>query len=155
MTNFTIHFTLCLIFRRFWPIFIYTYIYTRNLLRHEQVCLIMFNERYSFERCFFRYWVWLNMFMMWYIYCIANTEQTSENIYHIYLWHAKCSNLAEVRWPLWKGASSLYIKPCWQSLYKVFPTGEMGESPHQPKICSFTPSPPNFYSLPPKVNSTQ
>ena len=53
------------------------------------------------------------------------------------------------------GASSLYIKTCWQSLYRVFPTGGMGESPHQPKICSFTPSPPNFYSLPPKVNSTQ
>ena len=53
------------------------------------------------------------------------------------------------------GAFSLYIKTCWQSLYRVFPTGGMGESPHQPKICSFTPSPPNFYSLPPKVNSTQ
>ena len=31
-------------------IYIYIYIYTTNLLRHEQVCLIMFNERYSFER---------------------------------------------------------------------------------------------------------
>ena len=36
-----------------------------------------------------------------------------------------------------------------------FPTDGMGESPHQPKICSFSPSPPNFYSLPPKFNSTQ
>ena len=47
------------------------------------------------------------------------------------------------------GAFSLYIKTCWQSLYKGFPTGGMGESPHEAKVCSFTPSPPNFYSLPP------
>ena len=52
-------------------------------------------------------------------------------------------------------ASSLYMKICWQSLYMVFPTVGMRESPHKPKICSFTPSPPNFYSLPPKLNSTQ
>ena len=52
------------------------------------------------------------------------------------------------------GAFSLYIKTCWQSLYRIFPTAGMGESPNQLKICSFTPSPPNFYSLPPKVNST-
>ena len=52
-------------------------------------------------------------------------------------------------------ASSLYIKTCWQSLNGVFPTERMGESPHQPKNCSFNPSPPIFYSLPPKVNSTQ
>ena len=45
------------------------------------------------------------------------------------------------------GASLLYVKTCWQGLYKVFPTGRMGESPHQQKICSFTP-------FPPKVNST-
>ena len=51
------------------------------------------------------------------------------------------------------GASSLYIKTCWQGLYRVFPTGGMGECPLQTNICSFTP--PNFYSLPPKVNSTQ
>ena len=47
------------------------------------------------------------------------------------------------------GASSLYIKPCWQSLYRVFPPGGMGKSPHQPKNCSCTPSPPNVYSPPP------
>ena len=41
-------------------------------------------------------------------------------------------------------ASSLCIKTCWQSLYRIFPTG--GKSP---------PSPPKFYSLPPKVISTQ
>ena len=53
------------------------------------------------------------------------------------------------------GAFSLYIKTCCQSLYRVsLLLGGMGESPHQPKICSFTPSPPNLYSLPPKVNST-
>ena len=32
------------------------YIYTTNLLRHEQVCLMMFNERYSFERYFLHHW---------------------------------------------------------------------------------------------------
>ena len=53
------------------------------------------------------------------------------------------------------GASSLHIKTCWQSLNRVFPTGRIGESPHEPKICPFIPSPPNFYSLPPKLNSTQ
>ena len=52
-------------------------------------------------------------------------------------------------------ASSSYTKTCWQSLYRFSPTGGMGESSHQPKICSLTPFPPNFYSLPPKVNSTQ
>ena len=53
------------------------------------------------------------------------------------------------------GASSLYKKTCWQSLYRIFPSRAMRESLEQPKICSFTPSPPNFYSLPRKVNSTQ
>ena len=43
------------------------------------------------------------------------------------------------------GAFSLYIKTCWQSLYRVFPIEGMGESHNQPKICSFTPSPPNFF----------
>ena len=43
-------------------------------------------------------------------------------------------------------ASSLYIKTCWQNLYRVFPTSRDG---------GVTPSPPNYYSLPPKVNSTQ
>ena len=53
------------------------------------------------------------------------------------------------------GASSLYIKTCWESLYSLFLTRRMGESSHQPKSCSFTPFPPNFCSLPPKVSSTQ
>ena len=30
-------------------IYIYIYIYATNLLRHEQLCLMMFNKRYSFE----------------------------------------------------------------------------------------------------------
>ena len=38
-----------------------------------------------------------------------------------------------------RGASSLYIKTCWQSLCRVFPNGGMGESPNQQKICLFTP----------------
>ena len=40
-------------------IYIYIYIlhiYTTNLLRQEQVCSMMFNERYSFERNFFHHW---------------------------------------------------------------------------------------------------
>ena len=37
------------------------------------------------------------------------------------------------------GAASLYIKTCWQSLYGVFPTGGMGESPTNKK---FAHSPP-------------
>ena len=35
------------------------------------------------------------------------------------------------------GAALLYIKTCWQGLYRVFATGRMGESPHQQKIYSF------------------
>ena len=40
------------------------------------------------------------------------------------------------------GASSLYIKTCWQSLYRVFPTGRMGQSPHHKKKKKFAHSPP-------------
>ena len=116
------------------------HIYTTIFFRQKQVCSIMFNERN---------------------YCITNTEQTSENIYHIYLTHKvlkscrnKMTTLAHDVCDV-HGGSSLYIKTCWQSLYKVFPTGGIEELFHQPKICSFTPSPPNFYSLPPKVKSTQ
>ena len=75
LTNCTIHFTICLILEGFdlyyihiyiyiciyiYIIYIYVYvyiyiythiyIYITNLLHLEQVCLIMFNERYSFER---------------------------------------------------------------------------------------------------------
>ena len=53
------------------------------------------------------------------------------------------------------GAFSSYIKTCWQSLCRIVPIGGMGESPNQLKICSFTHSPPNFYYLAPKFNSTQ
>ena len=116
------------------------HIYTTIFFRQKQVCSMMFNERN---------------------YCITNTEQTSENIYHIYLTHKvlkscrnKMTTLAHDVCDV-HGGSSLYIKTCWQSLYKVFLTGGIDDSFHQPKICSFIPSPPNFYSLPPKVNSTQ
>ena len=86
--------------------YIYTYIYIYIYIQQiyyimNKYVWCMFNEKNSFERYFFHHWAWLNMFMMWYIYCITNTEETSENIYHIYLWHTKCLNLAEVRWPLW------------------------------------------------------
>ena len=43
--------------------------------------LWFFNERYSFERYFFHNWAWLNMFMMWWIYCITNTEHTMYTIH--------------------------------------------------------------------------
>ena len=36
--------------------YVYIYMYITNLLRHEQVCLMMFKERYSFERYFFHHW---------------------------------------------------------------------------------------------------
>ena len=52
-------------------------------------------------------------------------EQASENIYHIYLWHTKCSNLAEVRWPIWHMMYVMYTKV----VYKFFPTGGMGGVP--------------------------
>ena len=38
------------------------------------------------------------------------------------------------------GASSLYIKTCWQSLYGVFPTGGMGESLTNKKFAHSPPS---------------
>ena len=68
-----------------------------------------------FERYFFHHWAWLNMFMTWWIYdviiyCITNTVQTSENIYHIYLWHTKCLNLEEVRWSLWHMMYVMYTE---------------------------------------------
>ena len=53
------------------------------------------------------------------------------------------------------GASSLYIKACWQSLNRVFPSGGMGESHEQPKICSFTPFPTKLLFPPTKSQLTQ
>ena len=88
-----------------------------------------------------------------------NTE-TSENISYISVTHKvlkSCRNkMATLAHDICdvQGASLYIYKTCWQGLYGVFPTWRMGESPHQQKICSFTPSTPNFYSLPPKVNST-
>ena len=84
---------------------------------------------------------------------------------YIYVTHKSCrSKMATLEHDVCDvhGASSslyvmctLYIKTYWQGFYRVFPTRGMGESLHPPKIYSFTPSPPNIYSLPPKVNSTQ
>ena len=37
------------------------------------------------------------------------------------------------------GASSLYMKTCWQSLYGVFRTGGMGESPNNKKFAHLPP----------------
>ena len=75
------------------------YMYATSLLHHEQVCLIIFNERYSFERHFFHNWP-----MIKHVYDLIKLlyyKPWTHNICHIYLWHTKCSNLAEVRWPLW------------------------------------------------------
>ena len=46
-------------------IYIYIYICAINLLRHEQLCLMMFNERCSFEKYFFHHWAWLSMSITW------------------------------------------------------------------------------------------
>ena len=110
LTNFAMHFTLCLIFRRFWPIYdIHIYIYI-------------------------------------YIYIPTTTDFRISVIHKVIKsCRSKMATLTHDAFYV-HGASSLYIKTCWQSLYMVFPTGDMGESSHQPKICSFTPSPPNFYS---------
>ena len=126
-------------------IYIYIYIYTTNLLCHKQLCLMMFNERY----CIVYYAINLLYYKHWigkwkYITHISVTRKVLKSC------RIKIVTLAhDVH-----GASSLYIKPCWQSLYRVFPPGGMGKSPHQPKICSCTPSQPNIYSPPPppKVN---
>ena len=57
------------------------------------------------------------------------------------------------------GASSLYIKTCWQNLYRVFPTGGGGDGGVLPptKNLHIHPLPTKLYtySLPPKVNLTQ
>ena len=145
-----------LIFRRFWP----TFIILPQIYYVMNKCLMMFNVRYSFESYFFHHWAKLNMFMINLLYYKHWTDKW-KYIPYISVTHkvlkscrSKMATLAHDVCDV-HGASSLYIKTCWQSLYRVFPTGGMGESPHQPKICSFTPSPPNFYSLPPKVNSIQ
>ena len=103
------------------------------------------------------------VFIIVFIYCITNTKHWTDKwkyIPYIFVTHKvlkscriKMATLAHDVCDV-HGASLLYIKTCWQCLYRVFLTGQTGESSHQPKICSFTPSPPNFYSLPPKVNST-
>ena len=49
--------------------------------------------------------------------------------------------------------SSLYIKTCWQSLYKVFPTGGMGES-HTNQRFALLP-PPHKIFIPSHQKSIQ
>ena len=121
LTSCTTYFTLCLIFRRFWPIYI----------------LYSWCDRF----------IVLQTLNTQYIPYISVTHKVLKSC------RSKMATLAHDVCDV-HGAFLLYVKTCWQSLYRVFPTGGMGESPHQPKICSFTPSPPNFYSFPPKVNST-
>ena len=48
------------------------------------------------------------------------------------------------------GASVLYIKTYWQSLYRIFPTGMMGESPQQPKFAHLPPRHQIFLPYPQK-----
>ena len=88
MTSFTIHFTLCLI------------------LRHEQVCLMKLLRK--IQRYFSHHWAWLNI---WYDkFVVLWTLNKQENIYHIYLWHTKCTNLADVRWSLGHMMHMMYTK---------------------------------------------
>ena len=87
-----------------------------------------------------------------------NRQVKLYTIYNISVTHKELKSCR--RWPLWhmmyvmctELLYCIYIKTCWQGLYRVFLTWRMGDSPHQQKICSFTPSTPNFYSLTPKVN---
>ena len=52
------------------------------------------------------------------------------------------------------GASSLYIKNCWQSLYRVFPIGGMDESPPTNQKCAHSP-PPHQIFVPSHQKSSQ
>ena len=86
---------------------------------------------------------------------LLQTLNRQKKIYTIYICDTQCAQILEYDVCDVHGAFSLYIKACWQSLCGVSPTGGMGESPHQPKVWSFTPSPANVFSLPRKVNSTE
>ena len=115
--------------------------------------LMMFNSN-SFERYFFHHWVWLNMFM-WYIYCITNTEQTSENIYHICLWHSNCSNLAEDghfgTWCMWCAWSFFIVyKNLLAKFIHVFPFWGDGEVLPPSKHLLIHPLPTKFLFPPTK-----
>ena len=88
----------------------------------------------------------LNMFMMWWICCITNTEQTSENMYLIHLWHTKCSTLAEVRWPfgtwcMWCVRSFFIVyKNLLAKFIQGFPYwGDGGVRPNNQKFTQSTP----------------
>ena len=106
VTSFTIHFTLCFIFR-VWPyhflLYIYIYICIYNIyIMNEFITLWtrMFNETVSKDTEMLFPSLGLIKHMALEINCIMDTEQTSENICHMYLWHTKCLNVAEVRWSL-------------------------------------------------------
>ena len=145
--------TLRLIFRRFWPIYyivlyiymyiyIYTYIYIycRNweILFWEILLpsLGLINHIYDVIN-FLYYKHWTDKWKYTPYISVTHKVLKSCRSKMATLEHDVCDVHGH-------GASSLYIKTCWQSLYWVFPNGRMGDSPHQPKICSFTPSPPNF-----------
>ena len=99
------------------------------------------------------------MFMMWWIYCVTNTKQTSENIYHIYLVTQKvlkssrskmvtlAHDVCDVHVPC-----SLYIKTCCQSLYRAFPTGGW-RSPSTKQKLAHLPPPHQIFI--PSHHSTQ
>ena len=112
-------------------IYIYIYIYTTNLLHQEQECLMMFNERYSFERYFFHYWAWLNIDVINLLYW-KNWTDKIKYIPYLSVTHRvlkSCrSEIATLAHDVCDvhGGSSLYIKTCWQSLCRVFSTGRVG-----------------------------
>ena len=96
---------------------------------------LLFYERYSFERYVFHHWTWLNVFMMWkYTPYISVTHKVLKSC------RSKMATLAHDVCDV-HGASLLYIKTYWQGLYRVCPTGRMGESPTNKK---FTHSPPPY-----------
>ena len=149
--------SLCFIFRRFWPIcYIYKYIYIyiqqiyyvmnkyvwclmRDTLLRDTSSSLIKHVHDVISLLYYKHWTdkWK------YIPYMSVTQKVLKSC------RSKMAtlehNVCDVH-----GASSLYIKTCWKILYRG-----RGGVPPQPKIFSFTPSPSNFYSLPPKVNSTQ
>ena len=78
LTNFTIHFTLCLIIY----IYMYIYIYNMNLSRHQQVCLMRLF--WMIQRYFSHYWAWLNIFMTC-KFIVLRALNRQPKIYAIYI----------------------------------------------------------------------
>ena len=102
----------------------------------------MFNERYSFERYFFHHWAWLNMFMIHDKLLMINLLQTlnrQKKIYTIYICDTQSAQILEYDVCDVHGASSLYIKACWQSLCGFSLLGGWGSLPTNQK---FGHSPP-------------